>query len=138
MKLVDKLPAANSLTGLDEEWFWIHGAVGFLGQNLPSAKRGRLSVLSYGEDDDDWSEEENWDGAGHETWDVDDSDPPDGAGTVRCQNCGTEVYEDASQCPTCGDYILPSKQESGFPKWMIWLAFLIVFAILFGYIAPLL
>jgi hypothetical protein len=92
--------------------------------------------LSYSEDENDWGEEEDWDGVGHETWEVDDSDDPDATATVLCSSCGTEVYEDASQCPVCGEYIIASRLESGFPKWMVWLAFLIVFAILFGYLAP--
>jgi ribosomal protein S27AE len=33
----------------------------------------------------------------------DDSD--DVTATVRCPNCGTDVYEDAEQCPKCGEYV---------------------------------
>lgn len=28
--------------------------------------------------------------------------------TVRCPECGADVYEDAEQCPECGNYITAS------------------------------
>lgn len=46
--------------------------------------------------------------------DIDDNEFPDSdynddsddvTVTVRCPNCGTDVYEDAEQCPTCGEYV---------------------------------
>lgn len=45
--------------------------------------------------------------------DLDDQDYPDEfddeddtSETVTCPECGQEVYEDAEQCPTCGNYFL--------------------------------
>jgi ribosomal protein S27AE len=35
-----------------------------------------------------------------------DDDSDDVTQTVRCPNCGTDVYEDAEQCPTCGEYVV--------------------------------
>ena len=32
-----------------------------------------------------------------------DDDSDDVTATVRCPNCGTDVYEDAEQCPKCGE-----------------------------------
>lgn len=43
-------------------------------------------------DDDSWSE------------DVDDTDDNDE--TIPCQNCGRDVFDDAPQCPFCGEYII--------------------------------
>lgn len=39
---------------------------------------------------------------------------------VSCPHCGAEVYEDAPQCPFCGDYIVhTSSSWSGRPGWWI-------------------
>ncbi len=45
-------------------------------------------------------------------YDDDDEDPDDVAYdddeetlTVPCASCGTDVYEDALQCPVCGEYV---------------------------------
>ncbi|HEX8202018.1 MAG TPA: zinc-ribbon domain-containing protein [Isosphaeraceae bacterium] len=54
--------------------------------------------------DDDWTLE-------------DDSDSSD---VVPCPECGAEVYEDAEQCPACGQYIILSTSPwRGRPLWWI-------------------
>jgi hypothetical protein len=60
--------------------------------------------------------------------DEDDSD--DGSSeTVACPECGAEVYEDAVQCPVCGNYIMHQAGIwSGRPAWWIILALLGVLA----------
>lgn len=40
-----------------------------------------------------------------------DDDSDDVTETVRCPNCGTDVYEDAEQCPSCGEYVVISTSE---------------------------
>jgi hypothetical protein len=53
----------------------------------------------YDDEDELWDAEEGYD-------DVDYYDD-DGVGeVVACPSCGVEVYEDAEQCPSCGDYIV--------------------------------
>lgn len=37
--------------------------------------------------------------------DVYDDGDDDETLTVPCRSCGTDVYEDAVQCPSCGDYV---------------------------------
>ena len=46
---------------------------------------------------DDWDDGSGWEDDG---W---DDDGP--AETVSCPSCGADVYEDAEQCPTCGEWI---------------------------------
>jgi uncharacterized paraquat-inducible protein A len=51
----------------------------------------------------------------HDRWDeLDDEEPFDDdmgdetAEVVECPECGASVYEDAEQCPSCGQYIVHS------------------------------
>lgn len=54
----------------------------------------------------EWEEDgygDDWSGDGYdEGWGTDDDEPVD---TVPCSNCGADVYEDAEQCPRCGEWI---------------------------------
>ena len=51
--------------------------------------------------------------------DFDDSDLE----TVACPKCGRQVYEEAEQCPHCGEYIThDTRVWSGKPWWWIVLA----------------
>ena len=60
--------------------------------------------------DDDW---ENPD------WNDDDDDEE--TEVVICPGCGAEVYEDAEQCPRCGEYIISSSTHpfAGRGWWFI-------------------
>lgn len=58
--------------------------------------------------------------------DLDDNEYPDepdddeSADTVRCPQCGADVYEDAPACPHCGHYLSPDTSAwSGRPLWWI-------------------
>lgn len=44
-------------------------------------------------DDDDWDDEEF-------------PDDPEDSGTIDCPSCGAEIYEEAPQCPVCGEYVV--------------------------------
>ncbi len=45
----------------------------------------------------------------------------DDTDTYACPHCGAEVYDNAVQCPVCGDYITASESPlAGWPVW--WLA----------------
>ncbi len=63
--------------------------------------------------DDDWDDEEIGE------WDDDDE-----LDLVECPNCGTEIYEEAQQCPACGEYVVHGQHNwsSGKPVWYILLA----------------
>ena len=63
--------------------------------------------------DDDWDEGE------------DESD------VVPCPECGAEVYEDAEQCPACGQYIVHGTSPwRGRPRWWILLGLAGIAAVL--------
>jgi len=50
-----------------------------------------------------------------DTWD-DDSPPV----VLPCPNCGVEVYEEAEQCPSCGEWIVAATGAlAGRPTWWI-------------------
>lgn len=50
-----------------------------------------------------------------EEWSDDDS-----AETITCPQCGGNVYEDAPQCPACGEWITPSSGAlAGRPLWFV-------------------
>ncbi|MAG92153.1 MAG: hypothetical protein CMJ48_00160 [Planctomycetaceae bacterium] len=71
----------------------------------------------------------------YENWD-DEYDDDDGESyVVPCPNCGTEVYEDAEQCPSCGDYIVPGTSAlSNWSPWWVLLGFLGVLATIIVFI----
>ena len=64
---------------------------------------------------DDWDEGE-WD---DEDW-LDDDDGE--TLTIPCPHCRADIYEDAEQCPHCGEYVerrSTSTVWSGRPVWWI-------------------
>jgi predicted nucleic acid-binding Zn ribbon protein len=76
-----------------------------------------------------WKDDDDLD----ETEDPDESDQDsddDVSATVPCPNCGRDVYEDADQCPHCGEYITPSASP-GRPTWLIIAAILALLGVLF-------
>lgn len=54
--------------------------------------------------------------------------------TVSCAQCGTEIYEDAFQCPVCGAYVTGDSRRgaawSGRPGWWIVLGLLGILALI--------
>ena len=57
----------------------------------------------------------------------DDYDDPEDDATQECPYCGREVYDDAVQCPQCGNYL--SKEDaprSRMPLWIV-LGFILAF-----------
>ena len=69
-------------------------------------------------DDREYPDPEDWD---------DEEEPND---TIRCQECGAEVYEDADMCPACGAFILrDTRMWTGRPWWWIALAILGIIAV---------
>ena len=47
----------------------------------------------------------------------DEYDDDDEAELVPCPNCGQPVYEDAPQCPYCGEYIVAATNPWGGRPW---------------------
>lgn len=68
--------------------------------------------------EDDWSDDH---------WSDDDSDTE----TQPCPACGADVYEEADQCPMCGEYIIDSGVSlAGRPLWFAILGLLGVIAVI--------
>ncbi len=95
------------------------------------------------DDDDEWSEglsdeEDSFDDDddfddGSQFDDSDDDVSP----TVECRMCGCEVYEDAAQCPVCGEWIEHTPRIwAGRPWWWVWLGMIgiiaVIWSLLFG------
>lgn len=54
-----------------------------------------------------------------EDWPAED----DSTEVVPCPVCGADIYEDAPQCPACGEYVIPDTSVwSGKPTWYLLLA----------------
>lgn len=79
---------------------------------------------------------DDWDEFQDEDWSDDDGE----TFVAPCPNCGADVYEDAEQCPVCGDYIVHDTHAwSGKPLWWILLGLAGVVAVILlfsGLLAP--
>ena len=82
---------------------------------------------------DDRSDPDDW-GADWEpeegAWEDEDAESL----TVPCLECGTDVYEDAEQCPACGHWITHSETSTtsamqGKPLWYVVLGLLGIIAV---------
>ena len=63
------------------------------------------------------SDERNW------------TDDDSAAETVPCPACGADIYEEAEQCPVCGEYVVHNNRVlAGKPGWYLLLAVLGVIA----------
>ncbi len=53
--------------------------------------------------------------------------------TVVCANCGEQVYEDAPNCPYCGEYLIAKSRRfsDGKPLWYVVLALLGIIATIY-------
>lgn len=77
--------------------------------------------------------EESWDDDWDEEYADDAYDDDDESYTVECPECGADVYEDAEQCPSCGQYIIHSSLNYVWkdrPTWWIVLGFLGILAVI--------
>jgi hypothetical protein len=61
-----------------------------------------------------------------EDWELPDEsefDDDDDSQTHPCPECGADVYEDAEQCPVCGNYLIrdtnPLRQSSRPLAWLL-------------------
>ena len=75
---------------------------------------------------DDWDEE----------WDEPEEDDDSPAEVLPCPACGIDVYEDADQCPACGEYIVHgSRVWEQKPWWWILLGLAGVVAVIWTFVA---
>ena len=60
----------------------------------------------------------------------DENEDEDFSETRECPSCQATIYEDAEQCPNCGEYILFSTRAiSGWPWWFVALGILGIVAV---------
>ena len=58
----------------------------------------------------------------HEYPEPDEFDDDEDSETISCQNCGQSIYEDAIECPYCGEYVTPATSPwTGRPIWWLML-----------------
>lgn len=78
--------------------------------------------------DDDWDDDrplEDW-----EYPDGEDEDELDSTPTKSCPKCDCDVYDDAEQCPLCGEYFTREQPgPSSFPVWVRATALIILAAL---------
>lgn len=73
----------------------------------------------------------DWDDDWDEDWE-DEPEEPIEAGTIECPHCGAEIYEEAPQCPRCGEYVVHGTGEfwKNKPIWYVLLALLGIVAVI--------
>ena len=56
-----------------------------------------------------------------EDWEFPETDENEDVSETRaCPSCGAAIYEDAEQCPTCGEYVAFSRAAIlGWPWWLV-------------------
>ena len=50
--------------------------------------------------------------------------------TIECPKCGEAIYDDAPQCPHCGQYITSADVARRPPTWFVIIVVLTIFAFL--------
>ena len=93
------------------------------------------------EDDDEWGEElsdddDSFDDSDSDVDDLDgsgDDSDDDDSPTVECPMCGCDVYQDAQQCPVCGEWIVHTPRIwAGRPWWWVWLGVIGIIAVIWS------
>ena len=75
--------------------------------------------------DDESNDVDDYEYPDVDLWDEEDTD------TVTCPACSADVYEDADQCPQCGEYLIADTRIwSGKPVWWIALGLLGILAVI--------
>lgn len=107
---------------------WLHG--GRNGSRLSRQHPMRHDWDNDGSESDDWDDDPSVEGDFDEEWpDDEDADSL----TVPCPSCGADIYEDAEQCPVCGEYVVrTSTAWQGKPIWWILLGGLGILATILG------
>lgn len=101
---------------------------------MPGKRNHRPQAAGDAGFDDGYLDEDRYDDAEFDDMYSDDDDAlGDQAETRPCPSCGAEVYEDAEQCPVCGEYItFGTGVFEGRPWWWIVLGLLAIAAMLFS------
>lgn len=87
---------------------------------------------TYNGNSDEWDDEE--DDLVDDGDDGDDEEEP----TIHCPYCRAEIWEEAPQCPECGEYLSLEDRQARHewrPRWIILTAILLLMLIALGTIA---
>lgn len=84
-----------------------------------------------------WEDESNewYDDDADENGDEDEEEP-----TITCPYCRAEVWEEAPQCPRCGEYLSLEDRQARHqwqPRWIVLTAALLLLLIFLGYLSTL-
>ena len=61
----------------------------------------------------------------------DEGEDEDISATQACRSCGAAIYEDAEQCPVCGEYVeFSTGALSGWPWWFVTLGLVGITAVI--------
>jgi hypothetical protein len=92
--------------------------------------------MTYDDEDDSYGGYESDEDLDDEYADVNDDDEDNV--TISCPYCGAEMYDDAEQCPHCGQYISSEDApREGKPAWLIVVILLCIAMMLLGIIVGL-
>ncbi len=88
--------------------------------------------MSYNTEDT-WEDESNqWDD------DEDFADEDDEEPTILCPYCRAEMWEEAPQCPECGEYLSVEDRQARHewqPRWIVLTALMLLLLIALGIVA---
>ena len=71
-----------------------------------------------GHSDDDSFDDDSFD----RDWDDDSTSEDNPNDVIECPMCGCDVYENAEQCPLCGEWITRNTSPwADKPMWWVWL-----------------
>ncbi|MFN0131325.1 MAG: hypothetical protein ACKVW3_02140 [Phycisphaerales bacterium] len=54
--------------------------------------------------------------------------------TVKCKECGTELFDDVSQCWKCGRPVGLAEDSRGLPTWAVVAAFILIAALVLVFV----
>lgn len=70
-------------------------------------------------------------------WNEEFGDSDDQVDTISCPNCRVEIYDEAEQCPHCGEYVsVGTNPFASKPAWVRWLFFLIIVFLILTFLLP--
>jgi predicted nucleic acid-binding Zn ribbon protein len=86
--------------------------------------------MNRGRHDFDDDEEDDFDDA---SWDADDAEDDADGDVLTCPYCGAAIYDDAVQCPQCGEYLSRTERPTvNQPAWVVITAAILLAGLLFA------
>jgi hypothetical protein len=71
------------------------------------------------------------------SWNEEFEDTDDQVDTIACSNCRVEIYDEAEQCPHCGEYVsLATSPFAAKPFWVRCLMVMIIIFLIAAFVLP--